>query len=299
LAVSGPFDVEPIRPLSAKGKKKEATLVSVLSDLHFEERVRPETVNGLNKYNLAIAKDRLFEYARGVEWYYRLLTGGSVHYKIRTGVLAALGDFITGYIHREYEAENQLSPQEATILAEEYLSDFIAFLRKRIPEIERWVVLWCHGNHDRGTDKVMPSSLARRSFSWIMAHHVRSQFRSDKGIEFKIADGLHLYHDVMGHTVRVTHGDPIKYAMGIGGLTIPANRAISAWDHGIRAKLTIHGHHHTAGDDPHRIGNGSLIGWNPFADYIKAKPEPATQVCFAIDPEYGKRLFMPIVVQDT
>lgn len=298
LAVSGPFDVEPIRPISAKGKVREAASFMTLSDTHFEERVRPETVNGLNKYDIAIAKDRLFEYARGIEWYHRLLTTGDVRYRIRQGVLGALGDFITGFIHQEYEEENQLSPEDATLLAEEYVCDFIHHIRKRL-DLERLVVMWNHGNHDRGTAKVQPSNMARRSFSWIMAHHVRRQFQSDKRIEFKIADGIHLYHDVMGHKIRTTHGDTIRYKDGVGGLSIPANKAIEKWNHGIRADITVHGHLHTIGEDDQRVGNGSLIGYNPFAVYIKAKPEPAAQAVFVIDPDYGKSFFKRIVVQKT
>lgn len=298
LATAGPLALDPIRPSSKSDKVREASPVVLLSDLHLEERVTLASTNGLNEFNLEIAKERMRSYARGVEWYCKMLATGDVRYRMRRGVIASLGDIITGYIHPEYVMQNQLSPQEAALFAETLICEFIEYIAKRsgVPE---WDVIFVHGNHDRDSERDMPSALARRSFSWSIGHHVAREFRDKKNIRFQIAESIHVYHDVMGHKVRFTHGTSIKYRDGVGGLSIPANKAISGWDHGIRAKVTAHGHLHTIGDDPQRASNGSLIGYNPFGIYIKVKPEPAAQAVFSMDPEYGKRFFVPIVVQDT
>ncbi len=46
---------------NAKGTKHAATMVVLLSDIHCEEVVRPETVNGLNEFNLDVCEARLAE----------------------------------------------------------------------------------------------------------------------------------------------------------------------------------------------------------------------------------------------
>src|ERR1043165_3949501 len=54
--------VKPIRIQVKKDGRREATWVALASDWHIEETVRPETVNGVNSYNLAIARRRAQRY---------------------------------------------------------------------------------------------------------------------------------------------------------------------------------------------------------------------------------------------
>ena len=53
----------PKRPLtkSVKAKRHDATAVLMLSDIHCEERVLPETVNGENDYSLDVCQLRMDE----------------------------------------------------------------------------------------------------------------------------------------------------------------------------------------------------------------------------------------------
>ena len=72
----------------------------VASDWHIEERVAPNTVSGLNTFDLAIGKKRATAFfQRGL----RLIKLLQQDVKIDTIVLALLGDFITNDI---YDAEN-------------------------------------------------------------------------------------------------------------------------------------------------------------------------------------------------
>ena len=61
VALSG---IEPVKaPLakSVKAKRHDATAVLMLSDVHCEERILPETVNGENDYSLDVCQARLNE----------------------------------------------------------------------------------------------------------------------------------------------------------------------------------------------------------------------------------------------
>src|SRR5712671_4747273 len=48
--------VKPIRPREIKSGAREATWVALASDWHIEETVDPAKVNGVNSYNLTIAR---------------------------------------------------------------------------------------------------------------------------------------------------------------------------------------------------------------------------------------------------
>ena len=58
-ALSGIQPVKAPLPKSVKAKKHDATAVLMLSDIHCEERILPETVNGENDYSLDVCQARL------------------------------------------------------------------------------------------------------------------------------------------------------------------------------------------------------------------------------------------------
>ena len=126
-----------------------------------------------------------------------------------------------------------------------------------------------------------------------MFHHLASQFK-DPRVKFIIEDSYHTYLDILGMTVRFHHGHDIRYQGGVGGLTIPVNKAIAQWNKGKKANLDVFGHWHTRFDGGNFICNGSLIGYNAYAISIKASYEKPTQVFFLIDRKRGKTLMAPI-----
>jgi len=114
------------------------------------------------------------------------------------------------------------------------------------------------------------------------------KWESDKRVRFHIAEGVQLYLDLYGMTIRFMHGDDVSYGGGVGGLTIPMRRAIADWDKTKRADLTLFGHHHTAMDIGNAVGNGSLIGANAYGVRIHAAYEPPRQQFILIDGKRGK-----------
>jgi hypothetical protein len=116
--------------------------------------------------------------------------------------------------------------------------------------------------------------------------------------QFVISDGYHLYLDVAGQTVRIHHGDGLKYQGGIGGLTIPVEKAIASWNKGIQADLDIFGHWHQSQQSPKWICNGSLIGHNAYSIAIKAPFEPPSQTYFLLDKRHGRTITAPILLTE-
>jgi hypothetical protein len=79
-----------------KGKRHNATAILMLSDIHCEERVLPETVNGENDYSLDVCQLRMAELE---ERFLACLEHERNQAYVRRVVVWLGGDFITGHIH--------------------------------------------------------------------------------------------------------------------------------------------------------------------------------------------------------
>ena len=83
--------------------------------------------------------------------------------------------------------------------------------------------------------------------------------------------------DVMTNAIKTHHHDELKYQGGVGGLGIPLLKRVPAWDLVKRADVHCIGHWHQLLDYGRAVVNGSLIGYNAFAQSIGASPEPPQQ----------------------
>lgn len=263
---------------------REATAIVLASDWHVEETVLPETVNSLNAYDLAIAERRARKFFDGISW---LLDAHATHFRIRDLVLWLGGDLITGYIHEELVESNGLSPLYATRFVRTLVVEGIRMLLSAHPELDRIIVPCSHGNHGRTTIKPRISTGADNSYEHLLYQTLADDFRDEPRVSFHVARGELVFVDVYGLKVRFTHGDAVKYAGGVGGITIPINKAIAAWDRSIRADLTCMGHWHQLTFASKCLVNGSLIGPSAYTVRIKAEMETAQQAFALIDSRRG------------
>lgn len=288
-----------IAPRERASGVQEATAVLLLSDIHPDETVDPATVNGLNEFGPEIAQERIERLIVGTRWMLDALRAhhGRAGFKIRDFVLGLLGDLISNTIHPELAEGNSMMPADAVVWVGEQISRVIDALLADT-EIARIVVPCCHGNHDRMTEKIRHQTKAGNSLAWILYHHLAAQYRNEPRVEFSIARGNMVYTSVYDHVARWTHGDDIRYWGGVGGVTIPARKAIDSWNQSRHAHLTSMGHFHQITDHRDFVINGSVIGYSAYAQAIKARFEPAAQALFLLDKKRGKRMFSPIFLQD-
>jgi len=269
--------------------RSEAVAFAVASDWHCEETVRADSVNGLNEFDLAIAEVRIQKFFNSIVRLTEIERAGT---QIDTLVLALLGDLITGYIHEELQETNGLSPVEAILWVMERVISGIRYLQAA-GEFKRIIVPCCYGNHGRTTKKPRHATGAANSFEWLLYHMLAKALPE---LEWHIATGYHVYIEVFGKKIRLHHGDAIRYEGGIGGLTIPLEKAIAAWNKAMVADLDIHGHWHTQMQTPKVVSNGSLIGYNAFSLQIKAPFEPPQQTYFLLDSKRGRTVTAPITL---
>lgn len=283
------IQIDKIRPKKGDNES-EATCFWIASDWHVEENVDPKVVLGLNEYNMAISKERAETYFRtGL----RITDILARDIAIDTIVLALLGDFITNDIHDELVEINEVGPMHAAIYAQNLIASGIQYV---LDNSKYKLIIQCHsGNHGRTTKTSQMSTENAHSLEYFMYVYLKDYFRNEPRVTFNIADGFISYLDVYDYKVRFMRGHTVRYGGGIGGMTIPINKAIAGWDSTGHADLTVMGHFHKYFDGGNFIVNGSMIGYNAYALSIKASFEKPKQALFIIDKKRGKTMTCPIM----
>jgi hypothetical protein len=280
---------------SKKSTGKRGVACVVASDWHVDEVVETKVVNGLNSYNPDIAQKRSEEFFRNA---LKLTNIAAKESEIDTIYLAVLGDLFSGWIHEEGQELNSMSPVQAAMFAGDLLASGIAYwLRNSKYKIVGDAL---PGNHGRLTKKIRSANVVATSLETVTYARVMERFASEPRVNISLADGGIVYRRFFDNfTMRLLHGYEIKYAGGIGGLSVPLRRMIAGWDKGIRANLTVFGHYHQYLPGTDAIGNGSLIGFNAFAQRIAASPEIPQQAFLVIHERDGGRVALqaPIWVQ--
>lgn len=260
----------------------EATAIVLLSDWHYEENVKSQQVNGLNSFNREIAKQRIEKLFKVIA---RLIKVHKNEYSINTLVLALLGDFISGSIHDDLKEGNDIQPTQAIYEVQCLIASGIKYL---LQETNIKLVIPCStGNHGRITEKIRVSTSYGNSLEFLMYNQLRDYFENEERVHFIINDSYLTYMEIYEYKARFHHGDAIRYGGGIGGLFIPAFKAISQWNKSKYADWDFFGHFHQLKDGGNFITNGSLIGFNSYAIRIKADYEKPKQAFVVIDKERG------------
>ena len=277
--------VDPIVPRESSSAQREATAVALASDWHIEERVDSAAVNGVNDYNLEIAKHRAERFFSGFIY---LTKYHSEHFTIRDALLWLGGDLITGYLREENLEHNELSPVFAIATLHAWLADGIRAYLAALPQIELLTIVCNSGNHGRLTEKVRPATREQNSIEWLLYANLAREFANEPRVKFNLPYGSQTYVDIYDFTVRFTHGDEAKFGGGVGGIMIPLKKAIARWNTVKTAAWTNVGHFHQYHDLPTLVVNGSLIGYNTYALSIGADFETPRQAFYLVDRSRGK-----------
>jgi hypothetical protein len=267
---------------SKPARPNSATAVVVLSDWHVEETVTREQTAGLNAYDLDIADRRIDELARRIGV---LVEHERQLVKIDRIVIAALGDFISGHIHEELVETCSLAPHAATRWAAKRLRGLIDMASELAREV---IVVTQPGNHGRSNFGKPRKSTEHDHSHEQNAYLIMAAAETRPNVRWEIAEGYLGYLDLDGFTIRYHHGHEIRYQGGVGGITIPTNKAIDKWNRSRPANLDIFGHWHQWGWLRGRyMSNGSLIGMSAYSLRIKAEFEAPCQSMLLVD--HGRR----------
>jgi hypothetical protein len=274
---------EPAPVVAAKRSppdRRTAAAVALLSDWHVGEKVT-KAKTGCNTYNPKIAAASARALFEAIEWH---IAHHRVSWQIDTLVLWLGGDLITGYLHDDQKLTNYLSPTQESLLAQQLIGEG---LDRLLGVVDSIVCVCSYGNHGRTTIKPVISAGAENSFEWALYQQLARTYAKESRIRWEIASGEFAYLRVFDTTIRFTHGDAARFGGGVGGITIPINKALAKWQTYRRADVTCMGHFHSYHDLPELVVNGSLIGAAPYGIRFAAHERPA-QAFFLVDSEKGK-----------
>lgn len=282
--------VHEIKASANKGQD-EATIVACLSDVHIGATVLPNQVQGLNEYNMHIARLRVDQFFRKIA---RLTDKERQDVVIKELVLFLGGDIIDGALHLDTIMSNDISePMKQAVLAQDLIESGLKFLEDKF---ERITIVCKDGNHGRVTQRVHHSSRTGNSLEWYMYYNLAARMPQ---FNWLIEEGLHTYLTLYaGHpgqrTLRFHHGDTISFG-GVNGFYTYLNRRRYQWNIAKQADIDVLGHLHCLTMTKRFVVNGSVVGYNPFAISLGAEYEPAMQALFLIDKKRGLTVQIPIL----
>jgi len=255
----------PIEPMSKDGTG-EATALMMLSDVHPYARVRPETIGGLNKHTPQISEMRQRNFWRGGMNLVEIERSGQ---NIPRLLVFLGGDLLGNILHPDAIETNYGTPQQELLFELERLQEGLDFCWEngKFKEIR---VICCHGNHDRDTKFKQYENQALHAHTWVLYHILKRDYerRNKKegwNVQFDIAEGYHSVLPIYGRKIRFHHGDAVFYQGGVGGPTIPINKAIDKWNTGGAVDLDIFGHWHMTMSDSRFFCNGSVVGYSAYS----------------------------------
>lgn len=283
-----------LTPKTAK-RSSHGTPVLMLSDLHWGEVVRAEQIGGVNSYDLATARKRLRHTVDTAIHLCRILDADMRYDGI---VVPLAGDNVSGDIHEELQATNELATIPTVLDLAEHLEGAIGLLADTFGKV---YVPCVTGNHGRNTRKTWAKDRHHTSFDWLLCQILRKSFRGDSRVTIDVADGPDLLFTVHQHRYLLTHGDRLgSGGDGLIGFLGPVTRG----DHKRRTRqqqiaqpydTLICGHWHQYVHTRRLIVNGSLKGYDEYA-YTEAFPfEVPQQALWVVHPKHGETFRMPVV----
>lgn len=284
-----------LRPRSAFQGPGVPTLFA--SDFHWGEIVDPSQIGGTNKFNVAIAHERL---RTMIEVSIDLLRNHISTPEDYPGIVFALGgDMVSGDIHEELQATNEAEIMKVVVDLFGALAWAIAALADEFGNV---FVPCVSGNHGRNTHKIRAKGRNFTSFDWLVYVFLEKHFENDERVRFLIPDGPDAYYQVMGHRYLLTHGDQFRGGDGMIGALGPIIRG----DHrkrsrngqiGMEYDTMLMGHWHQLIQLQRLIVNGSLKGYDEYAWSNNFPFEPPRQALWLTHPQHGITFSAPVHVE--
>lgn len=280
-----------------RGDARPGVPIALWSDWHWGEVVDPGQINNVNAYNIEIAHRRA---RRLVERTIYLLRSHVVKPEYPGIVVCLGGDMVTGDIHDELTETND-APIMPTVV--DLFGVLTWALRTLADEFGRVFVVGVTGNHGRITKKPRNKNRNFTNFDWLLYRFLMEAFDGDARVSFMVPNGPDALFRVYGVRYLLTHGDQTKGGDGIIGPIGPITRGHkrkaarnSAID--LAYDVMLCGHWHTEFHSARTIVNGTLKGYDEYANAQNFDFEPPRQLLWLTHPEHGITLRMTVHLDD-
>lgn len=287
LSVVSPKYKPPTRAKKKQASKTGHEFVLLLSDLHAGENVSREETGGINAYDWEVMLSRLDKLRDSLVSYQ-----DNRPYPIPKLRIFALGDQLSGNIHAELEATNEIPLAEATVQLGADIGEWVNSTTEIFPEVTFDGVV---GNHPRAHKKPWAKQ-GYDNADWTAYHIAATMLKSNKRVTFDIPKASQHRVQVCNRwNALLFHGDGIRSTMpGVpwGGVTRRVN-ALSAQYNSANMPVDYYflGHFHQANWVQTNAGwigmNGSVKGPDEYSLKAFGGGAPAQQMLLTFHPEHG------------
>lgn len=267
------------------------------SDWHAGEVVEPSQIGGVNEFNVEIFERRVRVMVERTVQLLRIISPNMDYPGI---VLVLGGDMVSGNIHDELAATNEINTMPTVLLLYGVISWAIDTLKKEFGKV---FVPCVTGNHGRDTHKIWNKDRHATSFDWLLYVFLEKKYENDPDVQFLVPDGPDAYYKIYNHRYLLTHGDQFRGGDGMIGALGPITRG----DHKKRSRnaqigmdydTIIMGHWHQCIFLRKLIVNGSIKGYDEYAYNSNFPFEPPAQQLWITHPKHGKTFNMPVYVDE-
>lgn len=291
LAVQALPVVPAPQPIAAEPKGEKITVESAVlvgSCWHIGEMINKEEMGGLNEYNFDIFVQRLqFLIEKTISF----TTQNMSKHRFQELHVLLTGDMVSGIIHEELEASNQLTIVEQAYLGSLVTAQAILELAQAFPKI---IVTCVVGNHGRVTRMKYYKHKQTVNWDYVFYNTLALLLKNQTNVSFNIPMSFWAGVEIQGWKFLVMHGDLIKSWGSIPFYGI--NREVAKWIN-IKAaqrdffQYFVASHFHTKAilQSPtgEHILNGSLKGGDEYAAGLGLYNDPV-QLLFGVYKKYGK-----------
>jgi len=259
----------------------------LLSDWHIGEVIEADEIEGLNSYNLKIARDRVKKLVnKFCKW---SIAQGSID----EVVIICAGDMISGDIHEELRVTNEWPVPVQIVESANLLADCVGEIARVFKTVR--VEFIAADNHSRRSKKYQFKQAGLNSYNYLVGWIAQQQLDLHENVEFNLHTVIKALIEVRGYKYLCAHGHGLKSWMGIPYYA--AEREVSReakYRMNIESKKfhkIVIGHFHTPMYGPSYIMNGSLSGTTEF-DHGCGRYSPPSQVAWLVHPKHGDYNFI-------
>lgn len=282
--------------LTPKKSKGETHGIPVLfmSDIHFDECVASSQIGFVNEYNREVATKRIqHTFNTSID----LLFNKTVKPKYDGMVIAFGGDMLSGNIHEELAETNEDSIQRSLLTLTDLLIDGIDLHLKHFKRIFIPCVV---GNHGRHHQKKRMKNKVFDNYEWLIYQFICRHYKDDDRVTMLIPDGPDAIFQIYDKGFLLTHGDQFRGGSGISGIFTPLMLGRARKQQKSQAikknfDVMMIGHFHQYIHTNQLIVNGSIKGYDEFANEFNFSFERPQQALFINHPKNGMVIRTPIL----
>jgi len=257
-----------------------------ISDLHYDETVDKNQVNGMNEFDHEIANKRLnFTFQECTD----ILMNRYTNPRYDGFHLILNGDLFSGNIHEELRETNHQPILKSLVDLRGVLYQNI----KNLVDTFGKVFITCEpGNHGRLDKKPRAKNKVFDNYEWLLYQNLAHDFIDDDRVTFLIEDSWECTYEIYNTRYFQTHGDCFRGGSGIGGILVPILRGMAKKQQIYSAikktfDVMVIGHFHQLIMMDNLVVNGTVKGMDEWCLQMGFPYQRPQQGMWVNHPEHG------------